>query len=326
MPPVSATNLTTPLFAASTSASHSSHATPTPVISSTSSTTPTPAVTLTAPVTERSPSPRLGPVDSRLHRVSATNLTTQLFTAFTSVSNSSLAASTPVVSAVSSTTPTSAITPTPAITPTAPVLDPNEDNQTLWQKALESIPAEDKVGVDLQGHSLLHNLIHTTKEKKQEIEAKKWVYRNKHGEVVPYADRFLTLLNKYSVVVDIAIQHDPHVVALVWAGFRFLLQVLSAPELSGRQKHANFMPKVATADMENVRMIFDSLDGLVRILFRCDIYEQLYTKRKLQTTPQLSNSLVKLYVAILNYLCSAKRQLSLSSSGMRGNGQFKQIS
>lgn len=316
MPPVSATNLTTPLFAASTSASNSSHATPTPVLSSPGATTPTPAVALTAPVRERSPAPRLGPVDSRLPRVSATNLTTPAFAA--SASSISLAAPTLVVSAVSSTTP--------AVTPTAPVPDPIEDNQTLWQKALESIPAEDKVGVDLQAQSLLHNLIQTTNEKKQEIEAKKWVYRNKRGEVVPYVDRFLTLLNKYSVIVDIAIQHDPHVVALVWAGFRFLLQVVSAPELSGRQTHANFLSKVATADMENVRTIFDSLDGLVRILFRCDIYEQLYTKRQLQTTPQLSNSLVKLYVAILNYLCSAKRQLNLSSSGTRGNEQFKRIS
>lgn len=170
--------------------------------------------------------------------------------------------------------------------------------------------------MDLQAHSLLHNLIQTTKEKKLEIEAKRWVYRNRRGEMVSYAERFLTLLNKYSVIVDIAIQHDPHVVALVWAGFRFLLQVVSAPEPNRRRTHADVLFKVATADMENVRTIFDSLDGLVRILFRCDIYEKLYTKGTLQTTTQLSNSLVKLYVAILNYLCSARRQLSLGSPGM----------
>lgn len=98
-------------------------------------------------------------------------------------------------------------------------------SQTLWQKALDSIPAEDKVGVDFQTGGLLHNLIHTTEEKKQEIEANRWVYRDSNGDTVSYADRFLTLLNKYAGMVDIAIQHDPHVVALVWSGFRFLLQV-----------------------------------------------------------------------------------------------------
>lgn len=81
------------------------------------------------------------------------------------------------------------------------------------------------MGVDLNAGSLLHNLIDTTKTKKLEIEKKKWVYKNKDGEEVAYADRFLTLLNKYVGIVDIAIQHDPHVVALVWSGFRFLLQV-----------------------------------------------------------------------------------------------------
>lgn len=64
-------------------------------------------------------------------------------------------------------------------------------------------------------------------------------------------------------------------------------------------------------------MIFDSLEGLVRILFRCDIYERLYTKRKLQATEQLNTSLVKLYVAVLKYLCSARRQLSLTTAGER---------
>lgn len=98
-------------------------------------------------------------------------------------------------------------------------------NLTLWQKALDKIAEEDKVGVGLNAGNLLRNLIDSTQEKKMEIEQKQWVYKNKEGETVAYADRFLTLLNKYVCVVDIAIQHDPHVVALVWSGFRFLLQV-----------------------------------------------------------------------------------------------------
>lgn len=130
-------------------------------------------------------------------------------------------APTPVPAAVHPLIPARGLTPEP--TPGSKT-DSSRD-QTLWQKALDSIPSEDKVGVDFQTASLLHNLISATKEKKQEIEAKKWVYRNSHGETVSYADRFLTLLNKYVGIVDIAIQHDPHVVALVWSGFRFLLQV-----------------------------------------------------------------------------------------------------
>lgn len=87
--------------------------------------------------------------------------------------------------------------------------------QTLWQKALDRIPQEDKIGLDLKPGGLLLNLIDATQETKREIESKQWVYENKDGETVSYAERFLTLLNKYVGIVDIAIQHDPHVVALV---------------------------------------------------------------------------------------------------------------
>lgn len=75
------------------------------------------------------------------------------------------------------------------------------------------------------------------------------------------------------------------------------------------------LTKVATADMENVRMIFESLEVLVRILFRCDIYEKLYGSRKLQATTQLNTSIVQLYIAILKYLCSATRELNLPTGG-----------
>lgn len=56
-------------------------------------------------------------------------------------------------------------------------------------------------------------------------------------------------------------------------------------------------------------MIFGSLECLVRILVRCDIYEKLYSGCSLQVTEQLNASLVQLYVAVLQYLCSARRQI-----------------
>lgn len=81
------------------------------------------------------------------------------------------------------------------------------------------------------------------------------------------------------------------------------------------------MSKVATADMENVRMIFESLDCLVRILYRCDIYEKLYTGRGLQATKQLNSTLVNLYVAVLEYLCYARRDISKNTTGNLGQGE-----
>lgn len=63
-------------------------------------------------------------------------------------------------------------------------------------------------------------------------------------------------------------------------------------------------------------MIFSSLEVLVRILFRCDIYEKLYTDENLQAAKQLNTSLVTLYVAVLQYLCTARRHVKLDTKGM----------
>lgn len=86
-----------------------------------------------------------------------------------------------------------------------------------------------------------------------------------------------------------------------------------------------YPPKVATADRENVQMIFGSLEVLVRILFRCDIYEKLYTQQGLQAAEQLNASLVHLYVAVLQYLCSARRQVKLDTKGTISTGKLRNL-
>lgn len=239
-PRVSVTNLATPLFAPSASNSspltHSiaTSASPAPSASNYSPVSLTPAILVApdsyfSPVTHRTASP----LPSTPNIISAISTPAICLTPASNFSPVTHATASPA----SSTSNISSAASIPGVTHSAPVPDPTgdpasthesntADTQTLWQKALECIPSEDKEGVDLQGHGLLHHLIETTKAKKQQIEDKKWVYRNKRGEKVSYADRFLTLINKYSVIVDISIQHDPHVVALVWAGFRFLLQVV----------------------------------------------------------------------------------------------------
>lgn len=47
-----------------------------------------------------------------------------------------------------------------------------------------------------------------------------------------YVARILTVLDKFAIVGDTMVQHDPSIVALAWGGFRFLLQVSRAPSTS----------------------------------------------------------------------------------------------
>lgn len=100
---------------------------------------------------------------------------------------------------------------------------------TLWEQALSRVRPEDIEGVDMQGNGnpslLLQDMIQVTEQTKSEMEAKRWVYKNTNGEEVSYADTFLTVMNKYGKIVDIAMQYDPSVVAVVWSGFRVLLKV-----------------------------------------------------------------------------------------------------
>lgn len=113
----------------------------------------------------------------------------------------------------------------PPPTPGSPTTEP----PSLWEQALSRLHPDDIKGVDFRATNtpgqLLHNLIEATNVEKTAIEAKQWVYLDSRGERVSYADKFLTVLNKYVVTVNIAISHNPHVTALVWAGFHLLLQV-----------------------------------------------------------------------------------------------------
>jgi hypothetical protein len=79
---------------------------------------------------------------------------------------------------------------------------------------------------------LVHKLIDETKTKKEECDAKRFFYEDSRGEKVFYADALLNQLSKFALIGDIALQQNPDVVALAWAGFRLLLQVSYHERLS----------------------------------------------------------------------------------------------
>jgi hypothetical protein len=57
------------------------------------------------------------------------------------------------------------------------------------------------------------------------VDSKRFKYKDAQGKDVFIADKVFGQLDKYAGIGDAAIQHNPDVVALVWAGFRLLLQV-----------------------------------------------------------------------------------------------------
>jgi hypothetical protein len=78
------------------------------------------------------------------------------------------------------------------------------------------------------GSKLYWTVFKEAEDAKNDRNAKKWRYTKDNGEVVVVReklDRIVKALDTYAKIVDVAIQHNPEITALVWAGARFLLQV-----------------------------------------------------------------------------------------------------
>lgn len=98
----------------------------------------------------------------------------------------------------------------------------------LWQVAREKLPKERRERVfkdESCDQNLVQALINRVERKKDDIDDKRWYYEKEDGSKVFYMESALEQLQKYAGIGDIAIQHNPDVVALAWAGFRFLLNV-----------------------------------------------------------------------------------------------------
>lgn len=130
-------------------------------------------------------------------------------------------------------------------------------------------------------------------------ESSQWAYANSFDDQIFVRDNLnslLTNLNKYTAIADFVVQPLPSVVSLAGGGFKLLLEA-------------------ATTDMENTEFAVKSMDALARVLAHCGIYERLYTGHHLNATPVLEESLVTLYLLVLQYLCYLKKQQARNTAG-----------
>lgn len=100
-----------------------------------------------------------------------------------------------------------------------------------WEEAILGVP-ETKVGftkkeAETQGHKdFIDGLITEIDKYNTDINNRRWFRINDKGEKIFFVEKVVFQLERYAQIGDVAIQHNPDVVALVWAGFRFLLQVV----------------------------------------------------------------------------------------------------
>ncbi|KAG9727819.1 hypothetical protein KCU73_g12529, partial [Aureobasidium melanogenum] len=100
-------------------------------------------------------------------------------------------------------------------------------------------------------------------------------------------------IEKYMAVVDAAVQYDPIHSALPWAGIRFFLQP-------------------STNDSKTFDAMIEGLEILSRVVARYSIFEALYLESTSPAQVQLKDGLVRLYAAVLSYLCKARKYYNRS--------------
>ena len=108
----------------------------------------------------------------------------------------------------------------------------------------------------------------------------------------------------YLLVVDILIQHQPHITALVWGGIRSLLSVCFTLCIHGKVMASLtwFVQalQVAIREIEIADKIGSSLLDLLKHIGRWETYLQLWP-----ASPRLSTALVELLAQIINFLVRA---------------------
>jgi len=70
--------------------------------------------------------------------------------------------------------------------------------------------------------------IEEIKSAQKVLQEKKWYYTDRHGKQIDAGERMRRILRSVedcAKIVDVAIQHNPEITSLVWAGARFILMV-----------------------------------------------------------------------------------------------------
>jgi len=91
-----------------------------------------------------------------------------------------------------------------------------------------TLPASPEPEPDRDILASIHVTIEEIKSAQEVLQKKKWYYTDRNGNQVDVGERMRRILRSVedcAKIVDIAIQHNPEITSLVWAGARFILMV-----------------------------------------------------------------------------------------------------
>jgi hypothetical protein len=108
-----------------------------------------------------------------------------------------------------------------------------------YEIAMEKLSEDEKLQVtsDMTSSCNIYSVLDAASKARTERDENKWRYTKSNGEVIILRERFDKIIEgftKYADSISIAIQHQPEVTSLVWAGARFLIQVCIISILDNR--------------------------------------------------------------------------------------------
>ncbi|KAG9592896.1 hypothetical protein KCU77_g5688, partial [Aureobasidium melanogenum] len=170
---------------------------------------------------------------------------------------------------------------------------------SLWDRARQELDHDDDTLFNLDRHDkrqMLQDILTVVQGQQDRCLQDRWKIQGLNGKKIVVRDvcaKMVSSIEKYMAVVDAAVQYDPVHSALPWAGIHFFLQL-------------------SINDSKTFDAMIEGLEILSRVVARYSIFEALYLGSTTPAQVQFKDGLVRLYAAVLSYLCKARKYYNRS--------------
>lgn len=122
-------------------------------------------------------------------------------------------------------------------------------------------------------------------------------------------ENFLLIVNQYAAAIDVLIQQQPDITAVVWGCMRGMMMV-DTPRSNCSLGQANGMMQVAVKEVQLSEEIGNALVKIGRELGRWERVLQLFPSSK-----RLHDTAAELFAQLINYLVRASRYYQMRHVG-----------
>ena len=167
-------------------------------------------------------------------------------------------------------------------------------SDSRWDAALRLLSEDERRHLQFSRQeraNILQKLVADVEQSRQRCIDKSWHFTTTSGNRVilrDVLDKITRWIEAFQKVGDVAVQYDPAHAALPWAGVRLLLRLV-------------------TSDSRAFGSMVQGIEVVTNAISRAAILEGLYADARSQAAQEVEQALTKLYVAILRFLCYARR-------------------